>query len=94
MPAVGADEALKSLQPVEVGADKGKAFEAAAAAGREAGPKRPADLLLADPVPHSDPVARHPSQTFIKDCRPQTVTFPWWVPKTERITSEISPSVA
>ena len=22
--------------------------------------------------------------------RPQTVTFPWWVPKTERITSEIS----
>jgi hypothetical protein len=24
----------------------------------------------------------------------QTVTFPWWVPKTERITSEISPSVA
>jgi len=26
--------------------------------------------------------------------RPQTVTFPWWVPKTERITSEISPSVA
>jgi hypothetical protein len=26
--------------------------------------------------------------------KPQTVTFPWWVPKTERITSEISPSVA
>ena len=26
--------------------------------------------------------------------RSQTVTFPWWVPKTERITSEISPSVA
>jgi hypothetical protein len=26
--------------------------------------------------------------------RPQTVAFPRWVPKTERITSEISPSVA
>ena len=26
--------------------------------------------------------------------RSQTVTFPWWMPKTERITSEISPSVA
>jgi len=26
--------------------------------------------------------------------RPQTVTFPWWVPKTVRITSEISPRVA
>ena len=26
--------------------------------------------------------------------RSQTVTFPWWVPKTERITPEISPSVA
>jgi hypothetical protein len=26
--------------------------------------------------------------------RPQTVAFPRWTPKTERITSEISPSVA
>jgi len=26
--------------------------------------------------------------------RSQAVSFPWWVPKTERITPEISPSVA
>ena len=40
LPAVGADEALKSLQPVEVGADKGRLFDVAAKADGAAAQKR------------------------------------------------------
>jgi hypothetical protein len=61
---------------------------------RHCGERAPAGFVDGRSLPQEGHKNRSSGLIGRAEGRSQTVTFPWWVPKTERITSEISPSVA